>query len=172
MFRTTWEKTTNPYVCNVHSGTFVRGIPDFHSGQLRLIAQSPIVSLHRKILLPRPSTSAYDRPITVHIYFAPPAPQLCNTTDLILDFPGGGFVAMSPEHHNERLRAWTLRTGKPVLAVDYGKSPECNHPPSLHLARRSTTSQTLIRLPWTSVLISTSFSRKHLVDVLACRVRN
>ncbi|KAG9316259.1 hypothetical protein JVU11DRAFT_2287 [Chiua virens] len=108
MFRITWEKTTNPY--------------------LRLLAQSPSISLHRKILLPRPSSSSYDRPITVHIYFAPPAHQLHNTTDLILDFPGGGFVAMSPEHHDDRLRNWALKTGKPVLAVDYGKSPEYPYP--------------------------------------------
>jgi acetyl esterase/lipase len=32
---------------------------------------------------------------------------------------------MSPEHHEERLRAWALRTGRPVLAIDYGKAPEC-----------------------------------------------
>ncbi|KIJ67977.1 hypothetical protein HYDPIDRAFT_173697 [Hydnomerulius pinastri MD-312] len=108
MFRTTWEKTGNPY--------------------LRLITSSPNMSLHRKILLPRPPKSTYDRPLTVHIYFAPPAPQLHNSTDLILDFPGGGFVAMNPEHHDERLRTWALKTGKPVLAVDYGKAPEYPYP--------------------------------------------
>lgn len=32
---------------------------------------------------------------------------------------------MSPEHHEERLRMWTISTGKPVLAIDYGKAPEC-----------------------------------------------
>ncbi len=47
--------------------------------------------------------------------------------ELILDLPGGGFVSMSPEHHEERLRRWCLRTGKPVLAVDYGKAPECEY---------------------------------------------
>ncbi|KAG8213588.1 hypothetical protein J3R82DRAFT_10256 [Butyriboletus roseoflavus] len=151
MFRNTWEKTANPY--------------------LRLIAQSPIMSLHRKFLLPRPTTSAYDRPITVHIYFAPPAPQLHHTTDLILDFPGGGFVAMSPDHHDERLRTWALKTGKPVLAVDYGKAPECNTSLAVHLTRclsKRSLLQTLIRSQWTSVLIFTAFSRKRPVDVLAC----
>ncbi|KIK91355.1 hypothetical protein PAXRUDRAFT_830917 [Paxillus rubicundulus Ve08.2h10] len=48
--------------------------------------------------------------------------------DLILDFPGGGFVAMTPEHHEERLRTWATRTGKPVLAVEYGKAPEYPYP--------------------------------------------
>ena len=96
------------------------------------------MSLHRKVLLPRPSASMYDRPITVHIYFAPPVPQLHNATDLILDFPGGGFVAMSPDHHDERLRTWALKTGKPVLAVDYGKAPECNEILVVRFVRRLT----------------------------------
>ncbi|KAF9231934.1 Alpha/Beta hydrolase protein [Melanogaster broomeanus] len=108
MFRTTWGKTSNRY--------------------LRLLSSAPAMSLHRKILLPRPSTSTYDRPITAHMYFAPPAPQLHSSTDLVVDFPGGGFVAMTPEHHDERLRTWALKTGKPVLAVDYGKSPEYPYP--------------------------------------------
>ncbi|OJA18626.1 hypothetical protein AZE42_01772 [Rhizopogon vesiculosus] len=108
MLRTTWEKTTNPYI--------------------RLLALTPPMSLCRKILLPRPPTSTYDRPLTVHIYFAPAAPQLQQATDLILDFPGGGFVAMTPEHHDERLRSWALRTGKPVLSVEYGKAPEYPYP--------------------------------------------
>lgn len=42
-----------------------------------------------------------------------------------MDFPGGGFVAMGPECHEERLRVWAKRTGKPVLSVNYGKAPEC-----------------------------------------------
>ncbi|KAG1715742.1 hypothetical protein ID866_1410 [Astraeus odoratus] len=108
MFRTTWEKTTNPY--------------------LRLLSSAPNGVFHRRILLPRPLSSMYDRPITVHIYFAAPLVQLYSCTDLVLDFPGGGFVAMTPEHHEERLRTWALRTRKPVVAVDYGKAPEYPYP--------------------------------------------
>lgn len=35
---------------------------------------------------------------------------------------------MTPEHHEERLRAWAEKTGRPVLSLDYGKAPEreCN----------------------------------------------
>ncbi|KAH7929839.1 alpha/beta-hydrolase [Leucogyrophana mollusca] len=108
MFRTTWEKTTNPY--------------------LRAISHVPSMSLRRKFLLPRPASSSYDRPITVHIYFAPPQTHLKRCTDLILDFPGGGFVSMTPEHHDERLRAWAFKTGRPVLSVEYGKAPEYPYP--------------------------------------------
>lgn len=42
-----------------------------------------------------------------------------------MDFPGGGFIAMGPDCHEERLRRWAKRTGKPVLGIDYGKAPEC-----------------------------------------------
>ena len=85
----------------------------------------PHVSVKRKILLPRPKASQYIRPITAHLFFHPEGRQLKEATDLILDFPGGGFVAQSPEHHEERLRIWAIKTGKPVLSVDYGKAPEC-----------------------------------------------
>lgn len=81
--------------------------------------------MRRKVLLPRPASSQYKRPITAYLFFYPPEKELCHATDLILDFPGGGFVAMSPEHHEERLRMWAVNTGKPVLSIDYGKAPEC-----------------------------------------------
>ncbi|EAU91714.1 hormone-sensitive lipase [Coprinopsis cinerea okayama7 len=110
MLRTTWEKTTNPYI------RFITN--------LRL----PRLGVRRKILLPRPNSSSYDRPITAYLYFAPPESELANQTELILDFPGGGFVAMTPEHHEERLRMWAVTSGRPVLAIDYGKAPEYPYP--------------------------------------------
>ena len=48
-----------------------------------------------------------------------------NATELIFDCPGGGFVAMTPAHHEERLRLWGVHSKKPVLALEYGKAPEC-----------------------------------------------
>ncbi|KAJ7838698.1 Alpha/Beta hydrolase protein [Mycena leptocephala] len=71
---------------------------------IRAFTHLPRVTIRRKILLPRPASST-------------------KATDLILDFPGGGFVAMSPEHHEERLRMWAITTGKPILSIDYGKPP-------------------------------------------------
>jgi acetyl esterase/lipase len=67
----------------------------------------------------------YDQPITAYLFFAPPEHRLSQATDLILDFPGGGFVAMTPEHHEDRLRMWAEQSGRPVLAIDYSKAPEC-----------------------------------------------
>jgi len=63
--------------------------------------------------------------MTAYLFFALPEKELSKATELILDFPGGGFVAMTPEHHEERLRTWAVSTGRPVLAVEYGKAPEC-----------------------------------------------
>ncbi|KAJ7594288.1 Alpha/Beta hydrolase protein [Mycena floridula] len=105
MLRTTWEKTTNPYI--------------------RMVTRLPSIAQYRKILIPRPKSSNYQRPITGYIFANTPLTQ---NTDLILDFPGGGFVAMSPEHHQDRLREWAVRTRKPVLSIDYGKAPEYPYP--------------------------------------------
>jgi acetyl esterase/lipase len=89
------------------------------------------VDIHRKILLARPSSSPHTRPITIHLFFSSkkqtsdPFEDLSTQEDLVLDFPGGGFVAMGPEHHEERLRRWAVKTGKVIVSVDYGKAPEC-----------------------------------------------
>lgn len=79
----------------------------------------------RKVLLPRPKSSKHSKPISALLFFARPEAELQTCTELILDFPGGGFISMGPDCHEERLRRWAKRTGKPVLSVDYGKAPEC-----------------------------------------------
>jgi acetyl esterase/lipase len=61
----------------------------------------------------------------VYLYFARPEEELKTQRELLLDFPGGGFICMSPLDHEERLRRWAIKTGRPVLAVDYHKAPEC-----------------------------------------------
>ncbi len=93
--------------------------------QLRLFSHIPSVPVRRKLFIPRPKSSSYARPTTAYLFFSLPEDQLCNATELILDFPGGGFVAMSPEHHEERLAIWAQVTRRPVLSIDYGKAPEC-----------------------------------------------
>lgn len=130
MLRTTWEKTSNPYVRLALIVSYTQtALLMLH--QLRMLTVHPRVSIRRKILLARPKDSTQRRPITTWLFFVPPADQLAQATDLILDFPGGGFVSMNPEHHEERLRMWAVRTGKPVLSVDYGKAPECESVVSL-----------------------------------------
>ncbi|TFK73921.1 alpha/beta-hydrolase [Pluteus cervinus] len=108
MLRATWEKTTNPY--------------------LKLFMRLPSISLRRKLTLSRPSSSHYSRPISGFLYFAPRPEALSDAAELILDFPGGGFVAMTPEHHEERLRLWAINTRRPIFSIDYGKAPEYPYP--------------------------------------------
>ncbi|KAJ6594086.1 Alpha/Beta hydrolase protein [Mycena capillaripes] len=115
MLRRCWEKTSNPYARLI-------------GFRIRAFTHLPRVTIRRKILLPRPASSTYERPITGYLFFALPEKQLGKATDLVLDFPGGGFVAMSPEHHEERLRMWAITTGKPILSIDYGKAPEYPYP--------------------------------------------
>ncbi|KAE9390381.1 alpha/beta-hydrolase [Gymnopus androsaceus JB14] len=111
MLRYTWEKTSNPLCCS-----------------FGIITSWPSIKIRRKILLPRPKHSSYQRPIACFLYYDSTPERLKQCTELILDYPGGGFVAMSPEHHEERLRLWARGTGKPLLAVEYGKAPEYPYP--------------------------------------------
>ena len=62
------------------------------------------------------------------LFFNGTREALAKCTELVVDFPGGGFIAMGPECHEERLRLWAKRTGKPILGVNYGKAPECKSP--------------------------------------------
>nr|ODN81222.1 hormone-sensitive lipase [Cryptococcus depauperatus CBS 7841] len=112
MLRVTWEKTSNPYV---------RLFTLLHRPSLRLI---------RKLSISRPSKSSRASlpPVKIMLFFSGTAEELATATDVIMDFPGGGFIAMGPECHEERLRIWARRTGKPVIGVDYGKAPEYPYP--------------------------------------------
>lgn len=78
----------------------------------------------------RPSTSSRAKlpPVAGLLLFNGSEAELAKATELIVDFPGGGFVAMGPECHEERLRIWAKRTGKPVLSINYGKAPEYPYP--------------------------------------------
>jgi acetyl esterase/lipase len=132
MLRTTWEKTTHPIVSLKQPIWF---FSNSTFSKVRFITHLPLprLSVRRKILLPRPKSSSYTRPIAAYLFFARPESELCKATDLILDCPGGGYVAMSPEHHEERLRKWAVTTGRPVLSLDYGKAPECELPSCFYM---------------------------------------
>jgi acetyl esterase/lipase len=113
MLRTTWEKTfINPYL---------RGVM-----KLRM----PKVPIVRYVYINRPPTSsrANNPPVKAMLLFNGTEKQLARATELVMDFPGGGFIAMGPECHEERLRTWAIRTGKPILSIDYGKAPEYPYP--------------------------------------------
>ncbi|KAK4047127.1 hypothetical protein OIV83_005579 [Microbotryomycetes sp. JL201] len=70
----------------------------------------------------------YRKPIVAWLFFSGSDEELSQQTELIFDLPGGGFICMTPEHHEERIRRWTIRTGRPVISFDYGKAPEYPYP--------------------------------------------
>lgn len=109
MLRTTWEKTNNPYL------------------RLLTMHHRPALPLFRQVSIIRPPSSSRASlpPVKALLFFNGTEEQLRRATEIVVDFPGGGFVAMGPECHEERLRRWARRMNKPVLGVNYGKAPEC-----------------------------------------------
>lgn len=86
----------------------------------------------RKIIIPRPKNSDYKRPIEAWLYFDGPEKDLKNQDKMVLDIPGGGFVAMDPRCHDDKLMAWAGKLGLPLLALDYKKAPEYPYPYALY----------------------------------------
>jgi acetyl esterase/lipase len=114
--RVSWNKGTTPYL-------------GFASALLRprLMKYPP-----RAIRIPRPPGSDYKEPVKGWLYFDGPLSALKNHTKLVIDIPGGGFVAMDPRTHDDKLFAWAGKTGLPVLSLDYRKAPEFPYPYALN----------------------------------------
>ncbi|USW48050.1 Putative alpha/beta hydrolase-3, lipase, GDXG serine active [Septoria linicola] len=80
----------------------------------------------RKIKIHRPRDSDYKEPIDAWLYFNGSDTELRRQREIVLDIPGGGFVAMDPRCHDDKLMSWAGKLGCPVLALDYKKAPgEC-----------------------------------------------
>ncbi|RDL40223.1 uncharacterized protein BP5553_00202 [Venustampulla echinocandica] len=86
----------------------------------------------RAIRIPRPSTSDYKEPVKAWLYFDGPLSALKDHTKIVLDIPGGGFVAMDPRMADDKLFAWAGKTGLPILSLDYRKAPEYPYPYALN----------------------------------------
>lgn len=114
--RISWNKATTPYL-------------SFFTSLLRprLASYPP-----RAIRIPRPPESSYKEPVSAWLYFDGPLAALRNQTKVILDIPGGGFVAMNPRTNDDKLLAWAGKTGLPVLSLDYQKAPEYPYPYALN----------------------------------------
>lgn len=114
--RVSWNKGTTPYlkfIQNLMRPRFMRYPP-------------------REIRIPRPTTSDYKGSVNAWLYFDGPLSALKNHTKVVLDIPGGGFVAMNPRTNDDKLLAWAGKTGLPVLSVDYKKAPEYPYPYALN----------------------------------------
>ncbi len=109
MLRVTWHKTTNPYLRAFTALTWHRP------------------KMVRTLLLPRPEVGAHARrPTQAWLFYDGTDAELRREEQLYLDIPGGGFICMTPEHHEERLRQLAKETQRPILALNYCKAPE--HP--------------------------------------------
>ncbi|KAF2766556.1 alpha/beta-hydrolase [Teratosphaeria nubilosa] len=115
--RVSWDKPKTPYISAVTRLMRPRALHRVKPRQLRI---------------PRPHNSSYKEPISAWLYFDGQMRDLKNHDKVVLDIPGGGFVAMDPRCHDDKLLAWAARTGLPVLALDYKKAPEYPFPYALN----------------------------------------
>ena len=113
--RVSWNKPTTPYLAALSS--LLRP---------RLSSYTP-----RKIRIARPRDSSYHEPVTAWLFFDGPFSAISRHTKIVLDIPGGGFVAMDPRANDDKLFAWSGRTGLPVVSLDYRKAPEYPYPYAL-----------------------------------------
>ncbi|BDD60778.1 hypothetical protein MAP00_005877 [Monascus purpureus] len=114
--RVSWNKATSPYLWVLAS--LMRP---------RLTKYAP-----RAIRIPRPRQSVYKDPVAAWLYFDGPLSVLREQTCIVLDIPGGGFVAMNPRTSEDKLLAWAGRTKLPILSLDYKKAPEYPYPYALN----------------------------------------
>ncbi|KAL2688488.1 Alpha/Beta hydrolase protein [Phyllosticta citricarpa] len=114
--RVSWDKGTTPYL------NFLTNLM-----RPRLMRYPP-----RAIRIPRPSGSSYKDPVQGWLYFDGPISALKNYNKVVLDIPGGGFVAMTPRNHDDKLIGWAAKTGLPVLSLNYKKAPEYPYPYALN----------------------------------------
>lgn len=114
--RVSWNKGTTPYL------QFLQGLV-----RPRFTRWPP-----RAIRIPRPSSSDYNEVVSGWLYYDGPIADLEHINKMILDIPGGGFVAMDPRCNDDKLFAWSGKTGLPVLSLDYKKAPEFPYPYALN----------------------------------------
>jgi acetyl esterase/lipase len=114
--RVSWNKGTTPYL------QFFQGLM-----RPRFTRWPP-----RAIRIPRPSTSDYKEPVSGWLYYEGPISDLEHINKMILDIPGGGFVAMDPRTNDDKLFSWAGKTGLPILSLDYKKAPEFPYPYALN----------------------------------------
>ncbi|KAI5860430.1 alpha/beta-hydrolase [Durotheca rogersii] len=114
--RVSWNKGTTPYLQaaqNLMRPRFTRWPP-------------------RAIRIPRPSSSDYKDSVAGWLYYDGPISDLEHINKMILDIPGGGFMAMDPRCNDDKLFAWAGKTGLPILSLDYKKAPEFPYPYALN----------------------------------------
>ncbi|KAL7815730.1 Alpha/Beta hydrolase protein [Trichoderma gracile] len=114
--RVAWNKGTTPYL-----GFLQRLI------RPRFTRWPP-----RQVRIPRPANSDYKEAVSAWLYYDGPLADLAHHNRVVLDIPGGGFVAMDPRCNDDKPFAWASKTGLPILSIDYKKAPEYPYPYALN----------------------------------------
>ncbi|RPB04132.1 alpha/beta-hydrolase [Choiromyces venosus 120613-1] len=115
--RVSWNKSQTPYL----------------KALTTLLDPAPNRFGPRHIRISRPKESVYITSVDAWLYFEGTREELKHCTKMILNFPGGGFVAMSPRDYDDMLLAWARKCpGIPIVAVDYKRAPEFPYPYALN----------------------------------------
>lgn len=114
--RVSWNKGTTPYLWTLAS----------------LLRPRLTKYGARAIRIPRPAHSVHRDPVDAWLYFDGPLSALKDQKSMVLDIPGGGFVAMGPRCSEDKLLGWAGQLKVPILSVDYKKAPEYAYPYALH----------------------------------------
>ncbi|KAJ2557648.1 hypothetical protein EV175_001213 [Coemansia sp. RSA 1933] len=97
---------------------------------VRHLHSSPL-TVHRTVTVPllrHPDGSDGLDPVACHVMYAGNAATFGQCRNVVLNYPGGGFVCMGPESHSDYLSAWAAKTQAVVVSVDYAKAPEYPYP--------------------------------------------
>ncbi|KAJ2449084.1 hypothetical protein EV183_005083 [Coemansia sp. RSA 2336] len=94
---------------------------------LRLVRRlhMPRLGVHKVVMLGRAGKTM---PAACHVFYAGSMSEMHECSRLVVDIPGGGFVAMGPASHEEYLADWAIKTRAVVVSVDYAKAPEYPYP--------------------------------------------
>jgi acetyl esterase/lipase len=108
--RVSWEKNNSPIIGTV----------------LRLLR--PRIQIVRKIEIQR----AGDPPVRAWLYFDGSEEALRQQEKVVISFPGGGFVSMTPREHDDAHMSWAKKLKVPLISIDYSKAPEKQYPFAIH----------------------------------------
>ena len=114
--RVSWEKSNTPYI------KFITTI--LHPFRTRYAP--------RHLKIQRPKESGQKEPVGVWIYFEGSSEGLKAQKKIVLDISGGGFVAMGPRNHDDKLMGWSKKLKIPIVSVEYKKAPEYPYPYGLN----------------------------------------
>ncbi|KAF9953495.1 hypothetical protein BGZ70_000223 [Mortierella alpina] len=114
--RRSWEKMLHPVI------------------RLMTWVNAPKLGVRKEITLRLSKATGHhsDATVKVTIFFAGSEEQLAMAESLILNVPGGGFVAMSPLCHADYLMSWAAQTKVPIVSINYKKAPEHPFPAGLY----------------------------------------